>query len=99
MNGVEFEDGELVIYESAPDHVIEFFEDGGEFAEALFNFAVVADQSDIEDPKSHKAREYAEDYRERVFDAVDNGDIEAAQEHLQMARLFESADDRILDAI
>lgn len=89
---VEYDDGEIIITEEAPDHVFEFFEKNGDYARALVNFRVTciaAGYDGQEDkPEPYEWRELKETHIDKMKDAVQAGDIEAAQKHLTFAQSF-----------
>lgn len=101
---VYFEGEELVITEDAPDHVHDFIDNTGEeYASALLNFhiaCVAAGYDTFENaPEPHQWRDLVDKHMDNMIDAVEEGDLETAQEQLKIARSFESTGQRVSEAL
>ena len=90
---VKMDGDQIVILESAPDHIHEFFESDHEYAEALLNFHITCEAIGYDTyentPEPHEWRDLKEQHMDSMVWAVREGDINTAQEELKHAELIE----------
>lgn len=101
MNGVEYdhEEGTVTVTDAAPDELLARIEQNPEYFEAVINFHMTAKAADVENAEPYEALDYAQTHEQRVFDAVENGDLEAAQEHLKLCEMFQKRHEELLEAL
>jgi len=90
------ENGDFVITADAPEHVKSFFDEDHRHAELVIQWGITLERAGHE-PEDWELAEYQDlvDYHlSKQDEAVENGDIETAQEHQHYAQEF----DRIASA-
>jgi hypothetical protein len=87
---IQLEGREVTITEDAPDHVLEWLQDKGDRAGTLLNFLITleASEHDSADYTIFDADELSEKCWQSMNEAVEEGDIESAQEYKELAEKF-----------
>jgi len=83
---IEIDGDEVFITDDAPDHIQDLFEQNTELAELIVRYGMAVSASDIKEPPAliHAGR-VVERERQKVEEAVEQGDIESAQRHKTVA--------------
>jgi hypothetical protein len=100
---VEYDDGEVIITEDAPDRVWELIENESEYTRAMLNFHIACEAIGYDTfervPEPHEWRDLRDKHMGQMKEAVRDGDIETAQEELKYAELIAKSGRRVSEAL
>jgi len=108
MLGIDYleyddENEEVTVLESAPDDIHNAVDNDPEYFGAYLNYAITlaaCGYDSLEDaPDTDELRDAAGEEYQRMRDAVDDGDIEAAQEAKHRAEMLVEADQRLSESV
>lgn len=95
------DEGVAYLTEDAPDEILEWAEDDPDYAGVVIYYAVVMGAAGYEDaddiPSLHECRKQADKHYSKMRMAVDDGDIETAQDEKKIAEMLVEVDERLCE--
>jgi len=100
LNELESGELEVALHENAPEDFVEWANEDETKFERVVRFVMATHRSDVaEQGEIHLSREYAEKEHQLMLEAVESGDIEAAQEHKHLSDTFDDVADMEFEAL